>query len=131
MCELASTPININKLQQELLYHPDKDFVSYLVTGLVEGFDIAYFRPEIDRISRNLTSSVNNPACVNHYLEVEIDVGRIFGLFNEKPFETFQCNPIGIVPNKCPGKFRAIMDLSYPHGDSINDLIDKEEFSLR
>ena len=131
MCELASTPININNLQQELLYHPDKDFVSYLITGLVEGFDIGYFGPEIDRISRNLTSAINNPACVDHYLEVEIDAGRILGPFDEKPFEKFQCNPIGIVPKKTPGKFRAIMDLSYPHGDSINDFIDKEEFSLR
>ena len=34
------------------------------------------------------------------------------------------------MPKKTPGKFRAIMDLSYPHGDAINDFIDKEEFSL-
>ena len=32
---------------------------------------------------------------------------------------------------KTPWKFRAIMDLSYPPGDAINDFIDKEEFSLR
>ena len=102
-----------------------------MVTGLVEGFNIGYFGPEIDRISRNLTSAVNNPACVDNYLEVEIDAGRILGPSDEKPFKKFKCNPLGIVPKKIPGKFRAIMDLSYQHGDAINNFIDKEEFSLR
>ena len=62
---------------------------------------------------------------------MEIDAGRILGPFHEKSFDTFQCNPLGIVPKKTPEKFGAIMDLYYPHGDVINNFIDKEEFFLR
>ena len=41
-----------------------------------------------------------------------------------------QCHPIGVVPKKEPGKWRTILHLSYPEGDSVNDFIPKEDFSL-
>ena len=42
-----------------------------------------------------------------------------------------QCHPIGVVPRKEPGKFHTILHLSYPPGDSVNDFIPKDEYSLR
>ncbi|XP_052067179.1 uncharacterized protein LOC127706563 [Mytilus californianus] len=36
---LASTPINIDKLEEELSSHPDKNFALYLCNGLRQGFD--------------------------------------------------------------------------------------------
>jgi len=54
-----------------------------------------------------------NPQAVQDYLETEIKNKRVFGPFIDPPFEPFQCNPIGIVPKKTPGKFRSIVDLSY------------------
>ena len=36
---LVSTPINIDKLDNYLADHPDKNFVSYLINGLTQGFD--------------------------------------------------------------------------------------------
>lgn len=40
-----------------------------------------------------------------------------------------QCSPLGVVPNQ-DGTWRLIMDLSSPHGSSINDYISKEGFTL-
>lgn len=37
--------------------------------------------------------------------------------------------PLGVVPKK-DGTWRIIMDLSSPHGHSINDHISKEDFTL-
>ena len=114
-----------------MLLHPDKKFVNFLISGLREGFDIGYSGPEQNRISRNLVSAVQNSSVIDEYLKTEVSGGRIHGPFLYPPFDHFQCNPIGVVPKKTPGKFRVIMDLSYPPGNSINDYIDKEEFSLR
>ena len=41
-----------------------------------------------------------------------------------------QYHPIGVVPKKKPGKFRTILHLSYPPGQSINDFILKDEYSV-
>ena len=125
------TPVFVDILEQELVGHPSPDFVSYLLSGLREGFDIGYYGPEGGRISRNLLSAEQNPDLVDKYLQEEVKAGRICGPFDKPPLSNFQCQPIGIVPKKCPGKFRTIMDLSYPAGTSINDFINKEEFSLK
>ena len=118
-------------MEVELKYHPDKDFVSFLISGFREGFDIRYTGPERSRVSRILLSAQNNTEKVKQYLDQEINEGRILGPFPQPPLENMQCQPIGIVPKMTEGKFRTIMDLSYPIGDSINDFIDKQEFSLR
>ena len=112
-------------------HHPDKDFVEFVSQGFRLGFDIGYFGPDRSRVSRNLQSANENPEVVDVYLRDEIGKGRIMGPFESPPFENFQCQPIGIVPKKTPGKFRTIMDLSYPEGSSINDFINKEELSLK
>ena len=42
-----------------------------------------------------------------------------------------QCHPIGVVPKKEAGKFRTILHLSYPPGDSVNDYIPKDQYYLQ
>jgi len=111
--------------------HPEREFVEFLLQGFTEGFEIGYHGPDMHRISRNLRSADANPDVVDKYLSEEVQKGRILGPFNSLPLENLQCQPIGIVPKKQPGKFRTIMDLSYPDGSSINDFIDKEELSLK
>ena len=41
-----------------------------------------------------------------------------------------QCHPIGVVPKKDSRKWRTILHLSYPEGDSINDFISKADYTL-
>ena len=59
----------------------------------------------------------------------------LYGPFEEIPFEQYRINPIGIAEIKYSKKKRLIVDMSAPHNDednpSLNNLIDKSEFSLR
>ncbi len=66
---------------------------------------------------------------------MELEKGYITGPFSTPPFPTYRVSPIGIIEGKYSKKKRLIIDLSAPpHDDpeqtSINELIDKEEFSL-
>ena len=63
-----------------------------------------------------------------------INKGFLQGPFSVLPFDIFRISPIGVVESKYSKKKRLIVDLSTPHdlGDicSLNDLINKEDFSL-
>ena len=59
-----------------------------------------------------------------------MDAGRVLGPFPHHPQEHLRTSDLGEVPNK-NGKWRAILHLSAPEGRSINDYINREEFSLR
>ena len=77
-----------------------------------------------------MKSAFENPEVIREYVKKETQAGRICGPFQVPPFEGFRCSPIGAVPKSDPNKFRIIMNLSAPRGNSINDYISKEDFSL-
>lgn len=56
-------------------------------------------------------------------------------LFSNIPFSTYRVNPIGLAESKYSKKQRLIVDMSAPHNDegnhSLNDLIDKDQYSLQ
>ena len=58
-------------------------------------------------------------------------MGRIAGPFSSPPLPDLQCHPIGVVPKKHSVEWRTIYHLSYPEGDSINDHIPKDPYSLQ
>ncbi|KAK3732477.1 hypothetical protein QZH41_003780 [Actinostola sp. cb2023] len=53
------------------------------------------------------------------------------GPFLEPPLPNLQCHPVGVVPKKHSTEWRTIYHLSYPEGDSINDGIPKDPYSLQ
>ena len=77
-----------------------------------------------------MKSALDNSDVVDRYIAKELDACRILGPFHKPPFPTYRCSPIGVAPKKAPGTFRLIMDLSFPQGGSVNDSIDKSDFSL-
>ena len=126
---MPTTPINISAFEKELV-HYDRTLSNYIVSGLKNGFDLGYTGPDLSVFWRNLKSAYVHPDRVNAYLMNEISLGRIMGPFDNPPFRIFRCSPLGIVPKKIPGKFRTILNLSAPHGLSVNDFISKEDYSL-
>ena len=122
--------VNVNALAFELIAFPDQEFVDYLISGLSDGFRIGFEGLDVDFTAPNLKSALENVPLINLYLENEISLGRIAGPFDSKPMFPFRTNPIGVVPKKTPGKFRSILNLSYPKGNSVNDFIQKDDFSL-
>ena len=98
--------------------------------GINEGFDIGFRGPRENTYTGNLKSAFEHPDVIADYVKKETQEGRIGGPFTVPPCEGFRCSPIGAVQKSDPSKFRIIMNLSAPKGNSINDYIPKEDFSL-
>ncbi|XP_069134328.1 uncharacterized protein [Argopecten irradians] len=82
---------------------------------------------------KNLQSVIRDPVTVE-LINSEIQKGFLCGPFKKLPFEQYRVSPIGVAYGKYSGKPRLIVDLSSPHDNdshpSVNDLINKEEYSL-
>ncbi|CAF5143754.1 unnamed protein product, partial [Rotaria sp. Silwood1] len=131
----ATTPIDICRLEQELVGHPDKEFTSFLLSGLREGFDTGISNiPNKPLECPNLRSARCDPKNVTRLVAEELNKGFLIGPYNSPPFINYRINPIGLVESKYSKKKRLIVDLSAPHNDkdhpSINSLIDKDSYSL-
>ena len=70
---------------------------------------------------------------VSEYIEKEVQVNRmhLVGAAHDDLARKIHCSPFGVIPKKNkPNKWRLILDLSSPEGQSINDGIDKDLASL-
>ena len=135
VCLKAHTPINVDMLQKKLVLHPDQTFVQYLIQGLAIGFDTGFKKlPDTSYECKNLVNARLNPKDTSDLVTSELNKGFLLGPFATIPFEKFRINPIGIAESKYSKKKRLIVDLSSPHDNdqhpSLNNLIDKEDFSL-
>jgi hypothetical protein len=92
----------VDKLQLELRNHPNQGKVAYVLNGLKEGFHLG-FEPSTS--------------------------GRTFFL---SPFVKPALSGFGVIP-KCNQecKWCLILDLSSPTGNSVNDGIPKDKFSVQ
>ena len=115
--------------------HSDQDFVSYLCSGLRNGFDTLIQSVSLpNKECKNLLSARKSPLDVQELIEKECQHGFLYGPFDKPPFDNYRVSPLGLATGKYSGKKRLIVDLSSPHDDpynvSINDLIDKDTCSL-
>ena len=124
-----STPVNIVSLSAELKHHPDEQFIASLIHDLQWGCNIGYAGPRSARITPNLKSAYLHPEAVSAALVKEVSNGHTAGPFPTPPIPNLQCSPLRVVPKK-DGSWRIIMDLSSPHGSSVNDFISKDDFAL-
>ena len=127
----VSTPLDVDKLALELVNHPNRSFVDNLVNALRYGTRIGYLGPQKFRVSNNLISASQHPEVISANLSKEMSLGRVAGPFLSPPLPNFQCHPIGVVPKKHSTEWRTIYHLSYPPGDSVNDHIPKDPYSLQ
>ena len=78
---------------------------------------------------RNHPSSRSNSAVVESYIATELELGRLLGPVSQ---DMVHSSPIGLVPQACqPSRWRMIVDLSYPPGQSVNDGIAPELCSIQ
>lgn len=82
-----------------------------------------------------MLSARSQPDVVTELVSKEVNKGFLAGPFPNIPFDSYRINPIGVATGKHSQKKRLIVDLSAPHDDpdnpSLNELINKEEFSLQ
>ncbi len=123
----APTPVNIFRLEQELINFPDRKFVADLIYSFKYGFDIGYSGPGFDNIAQNLKSAESHSSVLFDNILCELEAKRLAGPFRQPPLKNFRTSPIGVVPKKDSGKYRTITNLSSPMGVSINDFIADSE----
>ena len=127
------TPLQIGQWERALVNHPDQEFVSFLLRGMRGGFRIGYNRRghSCKPVSRNMQSARLNPQVVEEYLAKEASEGRVIGPLDPTNYPQVQVSPFGVIPKPHqPGKWRLIVDLSSPEGQSVNDGIAKDLCSV-
>ena len=63
------------------------------------------------------------------YLFKEASYGAIIGLFDKNPFPGhFKISPLNTVSKKDTLERRVILDLGFPAGNSVNDIISKDNY---
>ena len=127
------TPINVDLLISYLSSHPDQTFASYIYTGLSNGFHIGFDRSStrLQSASRNHPSSLANPSVVENHIATEVSAGRLVGPVAGPLTPLVHVSPLGLVPKSHQvDRWRMIVDMSFPHGNSVNDGIPPELCSL-
>ena len=109
--------------------------MQYLIQGLSTGFDTGFTKlPDSSYECKNSLAARQNPEDTSALIASELDKGFLLGPYQTIPFNKYRINPIGIAVGKYSKKKRLVVDLSSPHDNefhpSLNNLIDKEDFSL-
>ena len=104
--------------------------MNYVLDGLRAGFDIGFLGSSVATHPKNLRSAKQFEHLLSEAVAKEVQRGHTAGPFPEPPFGTTHVSPIGAV-EKDDGTCRLVVDLSQPAGNSINECIPKEPFSVK
>ena len=135
LLDQPSTPINVHRFIQLLSGYSSPD-LPLLVAGLRHGFRLDFDSPINTTTSTsslpstfNHQSALRNHPAVSRIISQELQQGILFGPFNTPPFPHFRISPLAAVQKKTPGEYRLIHNLSFPEGNSVNDLIEHSKGS--
>lgn len=76
--------------------------------------------------TKTIKSARENPEVLRQKVQVEVNLGKLQGPFDDQPFPNLRVSPLGVIPKKVPCKFWLIHHLSYAKGSSVIDGISKE-----
>ena len=76
---------------------------------------------------KNHYSALQYPEVVTRYLDKERTLGTILGAVSNSDKPLIHCSSLLTRP-KDTDKRRVILDLSFPPGQSVNDLVNKQRF---
>ena len=105
----------------------------FLYLGLTKGFRLHYKGPIRSRYMENHKSLSEQLELFHTKVQKEISNDFTAGPFETPPFDPFIISPVGLIPKHEPGKYRMILDLSYPKGTlgSVNSFIPKEYCTVK
>ena len=118
------TPLIFSSWKQALIQHPNQPLVNFFLEGISQGFRIGFNQLPIRLKSahKNLKGALEHPHVVEEYLSSEILHRRVAGPFIKKHLPAAQISRFGVIPKRQqPNKWRLIVDLSHPAGQSVND----------
>ena len=111
------TPLVWQEWDRLLAAHPDQRLRSYVVGGLKEGFRIG-FSGNVEGLlhgrTRNMPSARDQQGVIDNYLAEECSRGRVLGPLRLELFPQVHPNRFGVIPKGTSGKWRLIVDMSFP-----------------
>ena len=113
------TPLRVDGWSFWLRSHPDRIFAKSISGILLSGAKIGYRGPQIQHRNTNHQSARSAPDILTADLQKQLQHDRLTQVDPQAEAQ-YVCSPLGLVP-KHDGGWRRIHDLSYPHGDSVND----------
>ena len=128
------SPVVLDSLALALRCHPDSAFSSFILQGMAQGFHIGFEQSTccLRSCSANHPSALANRTVVDVYIANEVTLGRLIGPLAREVAVGMHVSPIGLVPKAHQaGKWRMIVDLSCPHGHSVNDGISPNLASIQ
>ena len=122
---IVSTPLISTNWSSALDTYPNRVLVDSFIQGITQGFRIgfSYGSQPLKGAKHNLEGALSHPQVVEN---TEVSLRRVAGPYSTTSLPNCQISRYGIIPiNHQPGKWRLIVDLSYPKGRSVNDGIPK------
>ena len=127
LARVVYTPLELKSWDKALLNHPNRVWVGYLLDGIRFGVRIGFEGKKVTSAKRNLLSASENAQVVEQYIDKECKLGRVFGPLGLADYPSVMRNRFGVIPKSGkPGKWRLIVDMSYPALASVNDGISRE-----
>ena len=125
--------LNIKQWRHLLADYELNRVCDYIQFGFPLSLDYANFN--YNHSVKNHASAIQFPRAVDDYLETERNYNAAVGPLEDWPFPRLHVSPMMTRP-KSDGTRRIIVDLSWPHGNSVNSYIpdnvfDDVEFTLR
>ena len=85
-----STPLKPSAWERYLCSHPDKDFVTYILKGIQQGFRIGVnTTANCISANKNMRSAMLNPQVIEEYIKQEIELGNVIGLSQRQWHQQF------------------------------------------
>ena len=126
---------SVQEWQPFLASHPDCSYACYMREGLTYGFRIGFNESteiQLHSAFKNHVSVTKNPQAVADFISSECALGRMNGPFPASQVSWTHISPLGIIPKPSQlGKWRLIVDLSFPEGHSVNDGISPALCSIK
>lgn len=118
--------LNLNSWTKKLSDYHDKGICQFLQYGWPVGY---HLQSPPSSAETNHPSANAHPTHIEKFISTEISHGAMVGPFTSPPFTPWtRCSPLMTRPKKDSTDRRVIIDLSYPHGQAVNDGINTENF---
>ena len=107
--------------------------MAYIVEGLRDGFRIGfnYGSNTCTPATGNAPSAFQHPEVIDEYLQEECRLSRVIGPLDAAEVEGIQISRFGVIPKRHkPGKWRLILNLSFPLEACVNYGFEKELTSV-
>ena len=117
--------LNVEAWEHHLRDYADKRVIQYIRFG----YPLSLHNPQelCNKEITNHFSACQYPSQVQSYLDKESKLGALLGPVNNINHDQYHCSPLLTRP-KDTDKRRVILNLSHPHGHSVNDHVNKDNY---